>query len=171
MQPILSRLPLASLLGSITDDTHGPVVQCHTDQPFSCPCWPQTYIVSALACHKSKESHDLLSRCSFSQAFAEEPYLQLWSQSHWQCLNRCCHQVSASLLNPWAASNYGLYQETLGAGHWGREQCAWHKCQKSHSWMGWDGETQIPNRPHFTAASGLNFKTAQPQLPSTGFLT
>lgn len=115
-QPILSCLPLASLLGSIADDTHCPVAQCHTDQPFACPCWLQTYIVSALACHKSKESHDLLSRYSFSPAFAEEPYLQLWSRSHWQCLKRCCHQVSASSLNPWAASNYGLYQEALVLG-------------------------------------------------------
>lgn len=133
---ILSSLPLTSLLGSIADDTHCPVVQCHTDQRFTCPCWLQTYIVSALACHKSKESHDLLSRCCFSPAYVEEPYLQLWSRSHWQCLKRCCHQVSASSLNPWAASNYGLYQEALSAGHWGREHCAWHKCQKSQRGAG-----------------------------------
>lgn len=74
--------------------------------------------------------------CYLVAAFAEEPYFQLWSQSHWQCLKRCCHQVSASSLNPWAASNYGLYQEALGAGHWGREQCAWHKCQKSQGRLG-----------------------------------
>lgn len=134
--PILSCLPLASLPGSIADDAHCPVAQCHTDQPFACPCWLQTYILSAVACHKSKESCDLLSHCSFSLAFAEEPYLQLWSQSQWQCLKRCCHQVSASSLNPWAASNYWLYQEALGARHWGREQCAWHKCQKSQGRLG-----------------------------------
>ncbi len=117
--------------------THCLVAQCRTDQPFPCPCWLQTYIVSALAYQKSKESHDLLSRCSFSPAFAEEPYFQLWSQSHWQCLKRCCHQVIASSLNPWAASNCGIYQEALGAGHWGREQCAWHKCQKSKGRLDW----------------------------------
>lgn len=135
-QLILSCHPLASLLGSIAVDAHCPVAQCHTDQPFAYPCWLQTYIVSALACHISKESHDLLSRRSFSPAFAEEPYLQLWSRSHWQCLKRCCHQVSASSLNPWAASNYGPYQGALGAGHWVREQCAWHKCQNSQGRLG-----------------------------------
>lgn len=149
---ILSYLPLASLLGSIAGDTHCPVAQSHTDQPFACPRWLQTYIVSCLACYKSKESHDLLSRCSFSPAFAEEPYLQLWSQSHWQCLKRCCHQVSASSLNPWAASNYGLYQEGLGAGHWGREQCAWHKCQKSQGRLGRQAAADKTNHPYLTAA-------------------
>lgn len=149
---ILSGLPLASLLGSITGDTHWPVAQSHTDQPFACSCWLQTYIVSCLACYKSKESHDLLSRCSFSPAFAEEPYLQLWSRSHWQCLMRCCHQVSVSSLNPWAASNYGLYQEALGTGHWGREQCAWHKCQKSQGSLVKQVTADKTKPPYLTAA-------------------
>lgn len=80
-------------------------------------------------------------------ALAKESYLQLWSQSHRQCLKRCCHQLSASSLNSWAASNYSQYQEAFGAGHWGREQCAWHKCQKPQGRLG----TQAC--PYLTATS------------------
>lgn len=39
--------------------------------------------------------------------------------------------MSASLLNPWAYSNFRLCREALSVGHWGGEQCAWHKLQKN----------------------------------------